>query len=313
MSTPEDSPVVSLRGVTRTFGRVTALDGVTLDLPPGAVGLLGPNGAGKSTMLKVILGLLPPTAGSLRVLGVDPVADPVGARRRVGYMPETDAYVTGLTGVESVSFAGVLSGLPRSAAMQRAHAVLNYVGLEEVRYRKVEEYSTGMRQRVRLAQALVHDPDLLFLDEPTHGLDPDGREEILGVIRDLSTRHGKRVVLCSHLLRDVERTCEYVILLSQGRVARQGTMGEIRIARKDFHRVTGRGAMEPFEEALAAAGCTTVRHAGFLLVGVPVGAGTGPIFRAALERGFDLRSVAPDEASLEDAFVDAVTSGNGSS
>ncbi len=304
-------PVVSLREVTRTFGRVTALDGVTLDLPPGAVGLLGPNGAGKSTMLKVLLGLLLPTKGSLRVLGVDPVADPVGARRRVGYMPEVDSYVPGLTGVESVSFAGVLSGLPRAAAMQRAHTVLNYVGLEEIRYRKIEEYSTGTRQRVRLAQALVHDPDLLFLDEPTNGLDPDGREEILGVIRDLATRHGKRVVLCSHLLRDVERTCDFVILLYQGRVARQGTMAEIRTARKDWYRVTGRGPLEPLEEALRAAGCTAARHPGFLLVGVPEGTGTASVFRAALRSAFDLRSVAPDEASLEDAFVEAVTGDGG--
>jgi ABC-2 type transport system ATP-binding protein len=304
-----DAPVVSLREVTRTFGRVVALDRVTLDLPPGAVGLLGPNGAGKSTMLKVILGLLPPTSGSLSVLGIDPVRDPLEARRRVGYMPEQDAYVTGLTGVESVAYAGVLSGLPRTASMQRAHTVLNYVGLDEVRYRKVEEYSTGMRQRVRLAQALVHDPELLFLDEPTNGLDPEGREEILEVVRDLAKNRGKRVVLCSHLLRDVERVCDRVILLSQGRVARTGTMAEVRGGRKDWLRVTGRGAPEPFEEALRAAGCTVARGAGHLLVGVPAGSGSAPVFRAAASLPWDLRSVAPEEVSLEDVFVEAVASG----
>jgi ABC-2 type transport system ATP-binding protein len=303
------APVVTLRGVTRLFGSVRALDAVSLEIPPGAVGLLGPNGAGKSTMLKVLLGLLPPTSGSASVLGVDPVRRPVDARRRVGYMPEQDAYVTGLTGVESVVFAGVLSGLPRAAAMQRAHTVLNYVGLEEVRYRKVEEYSTGMRQRVRLAQALVHDPDLLFLDEPTNGLDPEGREEILAVIRDLAGRHGKNVVLCSHLLRDVERTCGFVVLLAQGRVARTGTMAEVRGGRKDWVRVTGRGPAEPMEEALRAAGCTVARGSGHLLVGVPAGEGTAPVFRAAASLSWDLRSVGPEEVSLEDVFVEAVAAG----
>jgi ABC-2 type transport system ATP-binding protein len=303
-------PVVSLREVTRTFGRVNALDGVTLDVPGGSVGLLGPNGAGKSTMLKVVLGLLAPTRGTLSVLGVDPARDPVEVRRRVGYMPEVDAYITGMTGVESVTYAGVLSGLPRGAALQRAHSVLNYVGLEEVRYRKVEEYSTGMRQRVRLAQALIHDPALLFLDEPTNGLDPRGREEILQVIRDLKDRHGKNVVLCSHLLRDVETTCDHVIVLYQGRVVKRGTMEEVRGGRKDFLRVEGRGPPDAFEEALVAAGCTVARAPGHLVVGVPAGAGTGPVFRAAAERGFDLRSVAPEETTLEDAFVDAVAAGD---
>ena len=302
-----DGPVVTLEGVSRIFGRVRALDGVNLEIPRGPVGLLGPNGAGKSTMLKVILGLLPPSAGTISVLGVDPVRDPREVRRRVGYMPEQDAYVTGLTGVESVAFAGALSGLPRAAAMQRAHTVLNYVGLEEVRYRKVEEYSTGMRQRVRLAQALVHDPELLFLDEPTNGLDPEGREEVLEVIRDLAARHGKNVVLCSHLLRDVERTCSFVVLLAQGRVARTGTMAEVRGGRKDSFKVTGRGAPEPMEEALRAAGCTVSREPGHLLVGVPPGEGTAPVFRAAASIPWDLRSVAPEEVSLEDVFVEAVS------
>ena len=304
-------PVVSLRGLGRDFGRVRALDEVTLDLPPGSVGLLGPNGAGKSTLLKILLGLLPPSRGTASVLGVDPVRDPRGVRRRVGYMPEVDAYITGLTGVESVSYAGVLSGLPRAAAMQRAHTVLNYVGLGEVRYRKVEEYSTGMRQRVRLAQALVHDPDLLFLDEPTNGLDPEGREETLTVIGDLARRHGKRVVLCSHLLRDVERTCDHVVLLAGGRVARQGTMAEVRGGRKDFLRVRGRGEAAGFETTLRAAGCTVSRAGADFVVGVPAGAGSAPVFTAAAESGWDLRSVAPEEVSLEDVFVEAVASGNG--
>jgi ABC-2 type transport system ATP-binding protein len=221
-------------------------------------------------------------------------------------MPETDAYVTGLTGVQSVAYAGVLSGLSRGAALPRAHAVLTYVGLDEVRYRRVEEYSTGLRQRVRLAQALVHDPPLLFLDEPTNGLDPKGREEILQVIRDLAGRHGKNVVLCSHLLRDVESVCERVVVLYQGKVIREGTMAAIRTGRKDFFRAAGRGPAEVFAEALRAAGCTASASGAGWIVGVPEGAGTAPVFRAAAAAAFDLRSVAPEEASLEDAFLDAI-------
>jgi ABC-2 type transport system ATP-binding protein len=308
---PAEGPVVSLREVSRTFGRVKALDSVSLDIPAGSVGLLGPNGAGKSTMLKVILGLLPPTEGSLSVMGVDPVRHPVEVRRRVGYMPEVDAYVTGMSGVEAVALAGVLSGLPRGAALQRAHSVLSYVGLEEVRYRKAEEYSTGMRQRMRLAQALVHDPGILFLDEPTNGLDPGGRDEILKVIQDLATRHGKNVILCSHLLRDVEATCAQIVVLFQGRVVRRGSLDEIRGGRKDFFRVTGRGPSDAFEETLRAAGCAVTASAGALVVGVPEGSGTDPLFRAAAASGWDLRSVAPDENTLEDAFVEAVATGGG--
>ena len=306
-----DGPVVTLQGVSRSFGRVRALDGVDLHIPRGAVGLLGPNGAGKSTMLKVILGLLPPDEGSISVLGVDPVRDPREVRRRVGYMPEQDSYVTGLTGVDTVAFAGVLSGLPRSAAMQRAHTVLNYVGLDEVRYRKVEQYSTGMRQRVRLALALVHDPELLFLDEPTNGLDPDGREEVLGVVRELARTYGKNIVLCSHLLRDVESSCERVVLLGGGRVLREGTIEEVTRGRSDLYRVTLRGESAPFLASLRAAGCTIEPSESGLRVTVPAGAGTGALFRSAAETGADLRSVVPDAISLEDAFVTMVNGGGG--
>ncbi|MHC4923646.1 MAG: ABC transporter ATP-binding protein [Planctomycetota bacterium] len=299
-------PVVSLQGVSRSFGKLQALADVDLDIPGGPVGLLGPNGAGKSTMLKILLGLLKPTSGRATVMDVDPAREPVEARRRVGYMPEVDSYITGVTAVDAVALAGVLSGLDKTSSLQRAHTVLNYVGLEEVRYRKVEEYSTGMRQRVRLAQALVHDPDLLFLDEPTNGLDPDGRDEILEIIRDLSGSHGKNVVLCSHLLKDVESTCDHVVLLLGGRVRKQGTMDEIRGGDQGLFRVRVRGGNAAAAEALQAAGCGVEPAEGYLSVSVPEGEDTGLLFRCALESGFDLRSVIPDELTLEDAFVAAV-------
>jgi ABC-2 type transport system ATP-binding protein len=308
---PAGSPVVEVRALRRTFGTNEALAGVDLSFPPGAVGLLGPNGAGKSTLLKILLGLLPPSSGEVRVLGIDPTRDPVEVRRRVGYMPEVDAFCTGLSAVESVRLAGILSGMPAAAATQRAHGVLGYVGLDEARYRRVEEYSTGMRQRVRLAQALVHDPALLFLDEPTNGLDPAGREEILEVIRDLAVRHGKHVVLCSHLLRDVEATCTSMVFLSRGRAVRSGTLAELVQGRKDVYVVRVRGEPEAFLAALRARDAAPERVEGALRVVVPAGAGTAPILEAAAESGIDLRGVVPDVLTLEDAFVAAVDAGAG--
>src|SRR5918999_4228119 len=174
--------VVSLDRVSVRYGRNQALRDVSASFPPGAVGLLGPNGAGKSTMIKALLGFLAPATGEMRVLGLDVRTSPLRIRGRIGYMPESDAHIPGMNAVSFVAYCGELAGLPRSDAMQRAHEVLYYVGLGEARYRNVETYSTGMKQRIKLAQALVHDPDLLFLDEPTNGMDPKGRDEMLELI-----------------------------------------------------------------------------------------------------------------------------------
>ena len=170
----ETAPVVTLEGVTVVYGKHAALRDVTTSFAAGAVGLLGPNGAGKSTMIKALLGFIVPERGRMRVLGLDVAAAPLEIRARVGYMPESDAHIPGMNAVSFVAYCGELAGLPRVDAMQRAHEVLFYVGLGEARYRNVETYSTGMKQRIKLAQALVHDPDLLFLDEPTNGMDPEG-------------------------------------------------------------------------------------------------------------------------------------------
>src|SRR5213080_3486156 len=192
---PDQLPVVSLEGVTVAYGAQTALRDVTTTFPAGAVGLLGPNGAGKSTMIKALLGFVTPAAGRMRVLGLDVAASPLEIRARVGYMPENDAHIPGMNAVSFVAYCGELAGLPRVDAMQRAHEVLFYVGLGEARYRNVETYSTGMKQRIKLAQALVHDPDLLFLDEPTNGMDPAGREEMLALIADLVNNQGVNVIV----------------------------------------------------------------------------------------------------------------------
>ena len=208
--------------VAKTYGRTTALAGASFTAGTGVTGLLGPNGAGKTTLLKTLLGFLKPDRGSITAFGVDPAKDPLEVRRRIGYMPEVDCHLPGMTAARFVAFAGELSGLPADEATSRAHEVLYYVGLDEARYRRVDTYSTGMKQRVKLAQALVHDPDLLLLDEPTNGLDPDGREEMLALIRDVAARREMSLVLCSHLLRDVESVCERVIVLKQGEVAAAG-------------------------------------------------------------------------------------------
>src|SRR6186713_445245 len=200
--------VVQLDGVTVIYGKNQALKNVTARFARGAVGLLGPNGAGKSTMLKSLLGFVKPDRGRMTVLGLDVATSPLEIRARIGYMPENDSHIPGMTAVAFVGYCGELAGLRPVDAIQRAHEVLYYVGLGEARYRNVETYSTGMKQRIKLAQALVHDPDLLLLDEPTNGMDPKGRDEMLVLIRDISTRRGMSLILCSHLLHDVERVCE---------------------------------------------------------------------------------------------------------
>src|SRR5437763_8661949 len=215
-------PTVSLENVTVAYGRQAALQDVSAAFPAGAVGLLGPNGAGKSTMIKALLGFIVPASGRMRVLGRDVTSQPLEIRARVGYMPENDAHIPGMNAVSFVGYCAQLSGLPPADAMQRAHEVLFYVGLGEARYRAVDTYSTGMKQRIKLAQALVHDPDLLFLDEPTNGMDPKGRDEMLALVRDIAANKQIALILSSHLLPDVEFACDHVDVLHKGVVAAQG-------------------------------------------------------------------------------------------
>src|SRR6187402_170521 len=215
-------PVVQADHLSVRYGKNFALNDVTAVFPPGAVGLLGPNGAGKSTLLKSLLGFLVPEKGSMKVLDLDVAQRPLAIRARIGYMPESDSHIPGMNAVSFVAYCGQLAGLPAVDAMQRAHEVLYYVGLGEARYRNLETYSTGMKQRIKLAQALVHDPDLLFLDEPTNGMDPKGRDEMLELIRDVVVNKGISLILASHLLPDVEQTCGHVVVLDKGAVAAQG-------------------------------------------------------------------------------------------
>src|SRR4051795_11435891 len=250
----EGDPVVTLEGVTVTYGKNRALRDVTSSFAAGAVGLLGPNGAGKSTMIKALLGFIMPDGGRMRVLGLDVASAAMEIRARVGYMPEKDAHIPGMNAVSFVGYCAELSGLPRVDAMQRAHEVLFYVGLGEARYRNVETYSTGMKQRIKLAQALVHDPDLLFLDEPTNGMDPKGRDEMLELVRDLAHNKGVSLILSSHLLPDVEYTCDYVVVMDKGQVATQGPIEELKGPAGRVYELRIKGDLPAFLEVLAQQG-----------------------------------------------------------
>jgi ABC-2 type transport system ATP-binding protein len=216
----ETAALIETRALTKRYPRVTALDALTMTIEPGIVGLVGANGAGKSTLIKTLLGLLAPTEGETRVLGLDPTRHAEAVRARVGYMPEHDCLPPDLVAAEFVTHMARISGLPRTTARERASEALRHVGLYEERYRQIGGYSTGMKQRVKLAQALVHDPDLLLLDEPTNGLDPAGRDAMLGLIHRIGTEFGISVVVCSHLLGEVERICDSLVAIDGGRLLR---------------------------------------------------------------------------------------------
>jgi ABC-2 type transport system ATP-binding protein len=250
----DSTPAVILDHVSVVYGKNHALRDVSAVFPQGAVGLLGPNGAGKSTMLKALLGFLAPTTGRLEVLGMTVADRPLEVRARLGYMPETDGHIPGMNAVTFVAYCGRLAGLPKADAMQRAHETLFYVGLGEARYRNLETYSTGMKQRIKLAQALVHDPDLVFLDEPTNGMDPKGRDEMLELIRDIAHNKGINLILSSHLLPDVEYTCDHVVVLDKGKVATFGPIQELKGPSGRVYEVRVKGELAPFVAALHGAG-----------------------------------------------------------
>jgi ABC-2 type transport system ATP-binding protein len=298
--------MLELEDVRKRYGSVEALRGLSGVVAGERVGLLGPNGAGKSTLIKALLGFTP-FEGEARVLGLSPRTEAFAIRDRVGYMPETESHLAGMNAVELCIYAGELSGLPRAAAMQRAHAALFHVNLEDKRYLKVEGYSTGLKQRVKLAQALVHDPDLLFLDEPTNGLDPAGREDMLELIADLPGKRGTRFILSSHLLPDIERVCDQVVVLHQGQISFIGTVDELRGDSSRRYEVRVKTDAARLADALRAAGCDVeaLPDEG-LSVRLPEGGAPDDIFTAALAAGVQIRHLAPQRATLEAAFLRAV-------
>jgi ABC-2 type transport system ATP-binding protein len=299
--------IAALEHVEVRYGAQRALSEVTATFPSGAVGLLGPNGAGKSTLLKALLGLVVPSAGSMRVLDLDVATNPLDIRARVGYMPENDAQIPGMTAVSFVSYCGELSGLQPADAIQRAHEVLYYVGLGEARYRNVETYSTGMKQRIKLAQALVHDPDLLLLDEPTNGMDPKGREEMLALIRDIAHNRQISLILSSHVMPDVESVCDAVVVMNKGRVVLQGPIASLKSPRGRIFEVRIKGDRGAFLAALEAQ-AFDFRDTGddLVRVVVPSDVGAQRLFSSAAKVGAQVRHLKASVPTLEDVFAHAV-------
>jgi ABC-2 type transport system ATP-binding protein len=295
---------IHLNHLSRCFGKNQALRDISLDLPMGRVGLLGPNGAGKSTLMKILLGLLPPSSGGGQVLDRDVRTAGIELRRAIGYMPEADALVTGVRGADYVALAGELYGMPRKQALRRAHEVLTYLELGDARYRRVEEYSTGMKQRLKLAQALVHDPPALLLDEPTSGMDPTGRDAMLDLLLRLGRDHGKAILLSTHLLGDIERVCDAVVILHEGRVLCQGPVHELCRRRQDRYRLQIQGNPDSFLDELRLEGVQVLHDngRGELRVAVPAGWTTRAFFVLADHHGVLVRGLQVDDEDLEELF-----------
>jgi ABC-2 type transport system ATP-binding protein len=295
-----------LQDVTKTYGKVTALKGLSVDVPLGAVGLLGPNGAGKTTLIRTLLGLISIDAGGGQVLGMDIRREPLAIRRVVGFVPEDECLFPATAGVEFVAYAGELGGMATGDAMQRAHEVLDYVGLGEARYRMVESYSTGMKQRLKLASAIVHDPRLLILDEPTNGMDPAGRQDILELTRDLAHAKGMSVLFSSHLLPDVEAVCDYVLVLNHGSLLAEGKITDLKKSSAGLYEVRVKGDPARFAKQLAARGCHAESTEDVILVQVPEQADAVLVWEAARESGQQVRWLRPRRNTLEEVFLKAV-------
>lgn len=299
--------IVQFNNISVSYGKLLALNNVSLSIEGGSVGLLGPNGAGKTTLIRTLLGFLKPDTGSGEVLGMDIKTQQLDIRQKVGYMPESDCYIPGMNAVSFVAYAGQLCGMSYKDAIQRAHEVLQYLGMDEERYRMSETYSAGMKQRIKLAQALVHDPELLFLDEPTSGMDPTGRQEMLDLIKDISTLKGIQTIVSSHLLPDIEYACQDVVVLSQGEVLMQGNIEELRNAHGRLYEVRIKGDQESFTSALEELGLEwRERGNDFLRVALPDEIEPEIFFQLALENGIQIRQLAATRYSLEDVFAQAL-------
>jgi ABC-2 type transport system ATP-binding protein len=308
--------IIELEQMTVRFGTQTVLDGISLHYRGGALGLLGPNGAGKSTLLKTILGFVSPASGHGKVLGYDVRTQQLSIRKHTGYLPENDCHIPGMNAVAFVAYAGELAGMRPKDAMQRSHEVLNYVGLGEARYRAVETYSSGMKQRIKLAQALVHDPSLVFLDEPTNGLDPKGRVEMLQLVRDISRSKGIHVVLSSHLLPDVESVCEQVFVLDKGKKLAFDQISELKRDRRLAFECRIKGDRQVFVTELQSLGCRCDEQEidegsrGTFRIYLPENLGTSTLLEVASRNKIQIRHLIPLRRSLEDIFIQFVGESN---
>ena len=294
-------PLIETHALTKQYPRVTALDALDINVEPGVIGLVGANGAGKSTLIKILLGLLPATRGSARVLGMDVQTEGREIRELVGYMPEHDCLPPDLSATEFVAHLAQVSGLPRAAARERTAETLRHVGLFEERYREIGGYSTGMKQRVKLAQALVHDPRLIFLDEPTNGLDPAGRDEMLDLVRRTGREFGIAVLMSSHLLGEIEQVCDWLVVIDGGRLVRSGAVAEFTATLGSLE-VEVEGDAAALAEALTARGFVA-RGEGFLAhVGLNGADPYDAIRDSIVELNMGLVRLEQRRQSLEDIF-----------
>ncbi|MHB1422526.1 MAG: ABC transporter ATP-binding protein [Gemmataceae bacterium] len=296
----------ALENVTKTYGSVTALRQLSVDAPDGAVGLLGPNGAGKTTLIRTLLGLITIDSGGGQVLGMDIRTRRLDIRQAVGFAPEDECLFPGVAGIDFVAYAGELCGMSRKDAMQRAHEVLNYVDFGEARYRPVESYSTGMKQRLKLASAIVHDPRLLILDEPTNGMDPTGRQEIIELSRDLAHNKGMSLLFSSHLLPDVEAVCDRVLVLANGRLLAQGAISDLKQAHDRTFEVRVKTDARTFAGRLAQLGCGIETHDDLLRVRLLRGQSSDLFWQVAASCGEQIRFLRPQRGTLEEVFLKAV-------
>jgi ABC-2 type transport system ATP-binding protein len=295
-----ESPILAIDGLRFAYGDIVALDGVTLDVPAGRVGLVGANGAGKTTLLKLLLGVLQPAAGTARVLGHSSVTETLHVRSLVGWMPEGDCLPPDQTAADFIGYSAELGGLTVRAARQRASDILGLVGLHEERFRFMGGYSTGMKQRAKLAQAIVHDPDLVLLDEPTAGLDPEGREEMLDLVRRLD-EFGINAVISSHVLTDIESTCDWVVMLDGGKVLRSGPLTDL--SSPDVAEVEVFGDISAVASAARATGAEGVLDGDTLTIAVVDGDPFTVARDAIVAAGSSLRRLGAQRTTLEDVFM----------
>src|SRR4026209_726461 len=307
------APVIDLNDLSVNFGKRQILKGLRGELRGRAIGLLGPNGAGKTTLIHTLLGFHSPTSGTAHIFGKDITTDAKSIRSLVGYMPERDSYIAKMSAVRFVRLMAELSGLPPEAALERAHEALFYAGLGEARYRSLDTYSLGMKQLAKLAQAIVHGPRLIFLDEPTNGLDPPARARMIRLVREIRDSGKANIVLSSHLLRDVEECCEEILILKDGRLAVYCNLKEERKANKKFLMLEIRGDQNKFTEAIGALGCEyaiTGDHR--VKVVLQDGTEVRDLYRIAAEQNMQIRRLSYKRDSLEDIFLKAMENGNGS-
>jgi ABC-2 type transport system ATP-binding protein len=305
----EKQNIIQLKDIIFNYGNFRAIDQVTLGIGKGIYGLLGPNGAGKTTLMKIILGFLTPLSGSGKVLGYDISNGSLGVREKIGYMSETECLIPGMDAVTLTAYLGELSGMPRQEAMKRAHEVLYYVGLEESRYRKVETYSAGMKQRMKLATALVHDPEILFLDEPTSGMDPQGRKEMLALINDIAAKGSMNIIISSHILADVESTCKHVLIMNKGKIiSEQDVSTALKRESVNIIELKLKGDAAAFKEKLSAYRME-LDEKGVYRLHLPADFPIPSLFKTAHDSKVQIRHFRKSRVTLEDAFVTAIGQG----